>query len=176
MDGEQEKTYEEKLVNRFFESVNSKTGTAMRAAFKKADNPDTEYQCWEYLAYYGVNLEYPEKRLPYITVFSSIANSDRSTDGSLKFGKALLVAYESDIESEPARARLRRVLACDSTEDVCKILRSVLRFINSKSVAISYASLLKELKYFDVAPEKIKAGWAQQFYENILKENKEDKK
>lgn len=173
MESEYKKTNEEKIINHFFESVHSKTGTAMRAVFKKAHNPDTEYQCWEYLAKYRVNIESSKERLPYITVFSSIANSDKSTDGSLGFGKALMVAYDSDRESEPARARLRRVLACDSTVEVCTILRSILRFITGKGIGISYASLLKDLKNFDIVPEKVKAKWAQQFYEIKQKEDEE---
>lgn len=171
MADEKKKTLEEERVDNFFEHVHSKTATAMRAAFKRADNPDTEYQCWEYLPRYAkVNLEYPKERLPYITVFSSIAHSDRNADGTLKFGEALLVAYDNDRESEPARARLRRVLACDSIEEVCAVLRSVLRFITGKGVGISYASLLRDLKYFDNDPKKTKAMWAQQFYNNIQNE------
>lgn len=176
MADEKKKTFKEKRVDNFFKRVHSKTETAMRAAFKRADNPDTEYQCWGYLSYYGVNLDCPKKKLPFITVFSSIAHSDRCTDGTLKFGKALLAAYDYDRDSEPARARLRRVLACDSVEEVCAVLRSVLRFITSKDIGISYASLLRDLRYFDNAPKKVKARWAQQFYGNIPEGNKESNK
>lgn len=168
MADEQKKTLEEERVDNFFKHVHSKTETAMKAAFKRADNPDTEYQCWEYLPYYGVNLDCPKERLPYITVFSSIARSDRCTDGTLKFGKALLAAYDYDRGSEPACARLRRVLACDSTEEVCAVLRSMLRFITGKDIDISYASLLRDLNHFDGDgnSKRIKAMWAQQFWGN----------
>lgn len=179
MADEKKKTFEEERVDDFFEHVHSKTETAMKAAFKRADNPNTEYQCWEYLpkcTNYKVNFKYPKRKLPFITVFSSIAHSDRCTDGTLKFGEALLAAYDYDRDSEPARARLRRVLACDSVEEVCAVLRSVLRFITSKDIGISYASLLRDLRYFDNAPKKVKARWAQQFYGNIPEGDKESNK
>lgn len=148
--------------------------SAFRAALKKADNPDTEYQSWEYLASYGVNLEFAERRCPYTTVFSAAARSGRSNDGHLKFGIALLRAYENDRESVPAKSRLRRVLSCNTTEELCLIMRPVLKFIASKEIPISYGLLLRDLKYFGVHPDKTKASWAQQFFGMDPNENQEE--
>lgn len=148
--------------------------SAFRSALKKADNPDTEYQSWEYLALYGVNLEFAERRYPFTTVFSAAARSGKSIDGYLKFGQALLHAYENDRDSMPAKSRLRRVLSCDTTEEVCIIIRPVLKFIAGKGIPISYGLLLRDLKYFNVYPEKTKASWAQQFFGTVPSEKQEE--
>lgn len=159
-----------------------KNDSAFRAALKKADNPDTEYQSWEYLAEYGVNLEFEDSRYPYTTVFAAAARSDKSSDGSLKLGQALLSVYiepykhdfDNARKSEPARARLRRILACDSTAEVCTILRPVLRLITSKGIAVSYGLLLRDLKYFNNHPEQTKASWAQQFFGTVPEDKQEE--
>lgn len=154
--------------------VRCKNDSAFRAALKKADNPDTEYQSWEYLAEYGVNLEYEDSRYPYTTVFAAAARSDKPADGNMKLGRALFEAYERDRDSEPARARLRRILACDSTAEVCTILRPVLRLISGKGIAVSYGLLLRDLKYFNNHPEQTKASWAQQFFGTVREGKQEE--
>lgn len=162
MNEEKKVTAEENLLSSVFKRF--ATDTAFKAALKKADNPDTEYQSWEYLADYGVNLEYENARLPYTTVLSAAARSSRDADGSVPLGRALLLSYESDFENTAARSKLRRIIACDSIEDVCSVLRPVLRFIGSKNIAVSYATLLRDLKYFSKETERTKARWAEQFF------------
>lgn len=170
MNEQKDKKPEQDLMLRVMERC--KKDTAFCAALKRADNPDTEYQSWEYLADYNVNLEYENQRLPYTTVFAAAARSSNNTDGFLTLGQALLSVYEGDMESSPARARLRRILACDSTKEVCEVLHSVLRLIGDKP--ISYGLLLHDLKFFERNPEQTKARWAQQFFGKQDDDSKED--
>lgn len=167
-----EKKPEQNLMSKVLSRC--KSDTAFCAALKRADNPDTEYQSWEYLADYGVNLEYEVQRLPFTTVFAAAARSSNSTDGFMTLGQALLVAYDGDRDSAPARSRLRRILACDTTEEVCDVLHSMLRLIESKGVSISYGLLLRDLKYFDKNPEQTKARWAQEFFGKKTDDTEED--
>lgn len=141
--------------------------SAFRSALKKADNPDTAYMCWEYLAGYGVNIQFENRRLPFETVLSAVAKSSITANGCLKLGEAILAAFDNDRENAPARARLRRILACDSIEELCQVLKSVLQFIGSKGIALDYAKLLKELRWFENNPEQTKAMWAQSFFGSI---------
>lgn len=161
----------ESFINSVFKRM--KNDTAFCAAFKRADNPDLEYQCWEYLA----DLHIPElkldnnyTRLPYVTVFSAMAKSKQTNDGSLELGKALCDSYDDGVKSQPARMRLRRLISCDSTEEVCAVLRPILQFIISKEVHISFEKLLADLNIFNLAKERITSKWAQQFYGTDSKE------
>ncbi len=151
----------ESLVQAVFSRI--QTDSAFRAALKRADNPATEYQSWEYLAYYKVRLDNEWERLPYVTVFAAMAKSGREKDGSLEFGRALCVAYDGDRESDPARAKLRRIIACGDVLELCAVLRSVLQFIASKGVPLCYQHLLDDIRYFGDG-ERVKSKWAQQFY------------
>lgn len=157
MENEQRKS----LVQNIFDRLQS--DSAFRAALKRADNPATEYQSWEYLADYGVQLDNAYKRLPYTTVFAAMAKSSRLGDGSYGLGKALCASYDWDRESQPARSKLRRILACNDAVELCTVLRSVLQFISSKAVPVCYQNLLNDLIYFGDG-EQIKSKWAQQFY------------
>lgn len=138
-----------------------------KASLKRADNPSTEHQCWDILAGFNVNLEDENKRLPYATIASAIARSDLKTSGQVSFGKALASCYEDASSNGSARAKLRRLLACDSTPEVCRILRPLFSLIESRSKCqIDYSSLLSDLLWFghDESRQKIKARWAQSFY------------
>ncbi len=133
---------------------------AFSAALRRADNPATEYQSWEYLAGW-CDLEKAWERRPFATIASAIAHTKPAADGSLGIGKALAACYEDGNKSDAAKSKLRRILACDSTEEACVILRPLLSFISSHGAHIGYRKLLNELLYFG---EKTKVKWAVDFY------------
>lgn len=146
---------------------------AFSAALKKADNPDTEYLCWEYLADYKIPLDNELKKCPYTLIFSSIAKSSCTRDGKKRIGEALADAYKDagGRDSDAAKLKLRRLLACDNVVEVCSVLRPMLQLIVSRGVEISYAELLRDLKYFN--PERTLASWAQNFF-NPYMQKEED--
>lgn len=150
-----------------------KSDSAFRAALKRADNPATEYQSWEYLADYGVQLDKGYIRLPYATVFAAMAKSGMDSDGKYGLGQALCAAYDWDKDSPPARSKLRRIIACSDVLELCSVLRSVLQFIASKNVSVCYQSLLDDLIYFGDG-ERVKSKWAQQFYGTNPEAGEED--
>jgi CRISPR system Cascade subunit CasB len=112
-----------------------------------------------------VDLGNPEERHPYAIVAAAIARGKVESNGNLTFGKALANAYaekDSGKYSDQAKARLRRLLACNRIQEVCRVIRPVLAMIDSKlGEHIDYAKLLSELQYFG---EKSKIRWAQDFY------------
>lgn len=156
-----------------------KSDSAFRAALKRADNPATEYQSWEYLADYGVQLDKDYVRLPYATVFAAMAKSGMESDGIYGLGQALCAAYAKDNDNDkakdspPARSKLRRIIACSDVLELCSVLRSVLQFIASKNVSVCYQSLLDDLIYFGDG-ERVKSKWAQQFYGTNPEAGEED--
>ena len=65
---------------RFISSIiqRSQTDKGLAARLRRADNPATEYQSWEVLASFGINLEHDNQRLPFVTVAAAIAKAPTS--------------------------------------------------------------------------------------------------
>jgi len=168
---DENKQKEPSLVANVFARCKNDKGFA--ATLKRADNPDTAYQAWEILAALKVPLDVDSKRLPYALVLASVARSSKEKDGTLGLGAALANAYQDDggRDSDAAKAKLRRILACDNVVEVCRVLRPILQLICSRGVGISFEKLLKDLIFFN--PEKTLACWAQDFFGSRSKENEE---
>lgn len=149
----------------------------LRAALKRADNPATEYQSWEVLAGFHINLEYENQRLPYATIAAAIARKNLANNGAAKIGQAIARCYEDGNTSDQAKAKLRRLLACETTAEACRILRPLFSLIEAKgSVALDYASLLDDLLWFsrEESQNQIKARWAQGFYGKSIEGEKDE--
>ncbi len=135
------------------------------SALKRADNPATEYQSWEYLAAFNVDLEKPWERLPFATVAAAIAKEKSAHNGNEGIGRAIAKCYDDGNQSDQAKAKLRRLLACDSVEEACRILRPLFSLITSRgNSSLDYALLLEQLLKFYWESERIKSQWAQEFY------------
>ena len=121
----------------------------LRAALKRADNPATEYQSWEVLAGFRINLEYENQRLPHAAIAAAIARAKIEKNGTMKIGQAIARCYEDGNASDQAKAKLRRLLACDSVPEACRILRPLFSLIESKGkTVLDYANLLSDLLRF----------------------------
>jgi len=137
----------------------------LAARLRRADNPATEYQSWELLAAYGIDLEREYQRLPFVTVAAAMAKAKAERNGSLTLGRAIAACYEDGRESSQAKARLRRLLACSDLQEVSRILRSLFSLIDSKAgQPLDYIRLLGQLRSFPFNDQQIKAQWAQEFY------------
>lgn len=145
-----------------------KTNKGLAARLRRADNPATEYQSWEVLAGFGIDLTRVSECLPYATISAALARSEQQLNGRASLGQALAGCYPDGSQSDPAQARLRRLLACRSIEELCRILRPLLNLIESKGgMPLDYAALLRQMLRFgygDEAAQQIKARWAQDFY------------
>lgn len=149
----------------------------LRAALKRADNPATAYQSWEVLAGFHINLEYENQRLPYATIGAAIARTKAVRNGTAKIGQAIARCYEDGNASDQAKAKLRRLLACDSVAEACRILRPLFSLIEAKgNSALDYARLLDDLLWFDHDDSQtpIKARWAQGFYGKPVEGGKDE--
>lgn len=137
----------------------------LAARLRRADNPATEYQCWEWLAKWNIDLDRQDRRLPYAAVAAAIARAEPESNGSLPLGCAIAMCYEEGSDSDQAKARLRRLLACDDVAEACRVLRPLLMLIGSRvSQSLDYACLLRDLSRFPFAADDVKAMWAQAFY------------
>ncbi|MFV0548476.1 MAG: type I-E CRISPR-associated protein Cse2/CasB [Limnobaculum xujianqingii] len=162
------------FISYILQRCNDNKGFAAR--LRRADNPATEYQCWELLAAFNINLEWENQRLPYTTVAAAVAKAQIGQNGPLSLGRAIAACYDDGNESHQAKAKLRRVLACDSTQELCRILRPLLTMISSKAgQSLDYSRLLQQLLKFHWDTQKIKAQWAQEFYGGITLDQAEVK-
>lgn len=143
------------------------TDLAFAAALKRADNPATESQAWEYLVRYGCDLENSRERIAFSTVVAAIARAKPGRDGNHDIAQALASCFDNGREADSARAKMRRLLACVTTEEACLIVRPLLSLINSRGVSVSYGRLLDDLLYFG---ERVKLSWAQSFYRGAREE------
>lgn len=162
----------QKFVEYIIQRVHAHKGDA--AALRRADNPNTEYQAWEILAGFGVKLDNDNERLPFATIAADIARTKPQANGKTLIGQAIARCYEDGNQSGQAKAKLRRLLACDSTSEACRILRPLMTLAESKGVApLNYAALLDDLLWFrnDESRQRIKARWAQNFYGKQFEES-----
>lgn len=158
------KTLKKRREQSFVEFILARTenDNAFGAALRRADNPATEYQSWEYLANW-CDLDKEWERLPFLTLAAAVARAKPTADGFLGIGKAVASCYEDGNRSDSAKSKFRRLLACDSVKEACVILRPLLSLVASRGVRLGYGQLLNELVYFGDG-ERIKAKWAVDFY------------
>lgn len=137
----------------------------LAARLRRAENPATEYQSWELLAAFGIDLEKEWERLPFVTIAATLAKHKAEHNGTRTLGQALAQSYQDKQNNEQAKARLRRLLACHELSEVVRHLRPLLSLIHSKSgQPLDYQRLLQQLRRFSLNPQAIKAQWAQEFY------------
>ncbi len=159
----------ERFVSQVMKQCQQDKGLAAR--LRRADNPATEYQSWDLLATFGIDLEREEQRLPFASVASAIARAKAESNGSLSLGRAIAACYEDGRDSEQAKARLRRLLACDDIAELCRLLRPLFALIDSRAgQPLDYQQLLRQLLRFPRDPQPVKARWAQDFYGRIADE------
>lgn len=156
----------EQFVSYVIERIKQDNGFAAR--LKRADNPATEDQSWEFLARFGVDLEKPWQRLPYCIVGAALAKAEPEADGAFPLGTAIAESFEKGNDSDPAKTRLRRLLACTSTEEACQVLRPLLKLMASRRVTPNFSQVLDDLlRYVGDRQERIRARWAQDFYRRV---------
>lgn len=146
----------------------------IRSQLSRADNPSTEYQSWDILAGFHVRLDREEQRLPYALIAAAIARGKIEKNGSLGFGPAIARCYTDGNQSDQAKMKLRRLLACDTPAEACRIMRPLISLMFSRGIThLDYAALLKDLLFFhwDTHQIRIKSRWAQDFYSKSEKQD-----
>ena len=135
------------------------------ARLRRADNPDTEYAALGLLCGFGVRVENDAERLAFATVGAALCRQKRHSDGENSLGKALrrCMTASGDNDDSP---RFRRLLACDSVEELCRVLRPLLSLVASRDGKLCHASLLEDILRFahDEGRHRVRLRWAQDFY------------
>ena len=139
---------------------------AYRARLRAAVNPLREWNAWGDIAQY-VNLQDASRRRLFLTIGAAIAWSNETQNGDSSLGKALQKSWQDKgtDKASPSMQRLRRLLACTSSDSVCQVIRPLLKLISSRQAAkLNYAELLKQLLIFDQYSDSVKARWAQDYF------------
>ena len=110
-----------------------KKDNAFGAILRRSDNPATEYQAWEHLVRW-CDIQKPWERLPFAVIAAALARAKPEKDGRLGLGRSIAQCYEDGRDSDAAKAKLRRLLACGTPEEACRFLRSLSRLIQSRGV------------------------------------------
>lgn len=153
-----------KFVTHVFQKIHHEKDKGYSAHLRKADSETTQMQSWEILARW-VDLRKKNKVLALGVIGSAIAKSKQSTNGNLGLGEAL--AHCSNNKQKTTMiGRLRRILACNDSEELIRIIRSTINLINSKGLGLDYVSLLTDILTFDFekAREKTLRRWANGFF------------
>ncbi len=137
------------------------------ARLRRADNPDTEHYAYGLLVDFGIALERDGERRAHALIGASLSRGKREQDGTLGLGEALRRCVESEEQGE---ARLRRMLACRTREEACRMLRPLLALIAARDMPLCHARLLDDLLafHFDDARRRICLRWAQEFYGKLV--------
>lgn len=139
-----------------------KVDLGYRAVMSHADNPNQESLAWEHLiAYCDIGKE--DERKAYALVGAAIARNRPQHDGNLSIGSAFrYLVPNSDKKAEDREmTRLRRLLSCDSREELIQVVRPVLSYLSSRGTPICYRKLLQDIRYWG---ENTKIRWAQDFF------------
>ena len=139
----------------------AKEDTAFRAAMRRADIPQTAAFAWEHLAAW-CDIASDRERLAFALAGAAIAREQPDADGRKNLGEVFHACCPDRDAREREQRRFRRLLGCDSAEELCEVLRPVLRYLQNKAPGgIGYATLLTDILYWN---ERVKLRWARSFF------------
>ncbi|MCR5563823.1 MAG: type I-E CRISPR-associated protein Cse2/CasB [Desulfovibrio sp.] len=146
------------------------------AKLRRGDNPDTEYYALGLLCRFGVDIEKENQRLPFALIGAALCRSHSETDGNCGLGEALYHCDKDRNSADEDNPRLRRILACDSVPEICRVLRPVLALLETNGARICLGKLLDDLLLFDkdVSRQRVRLRWAQEYYRCFSNEREDN--
>lgn len=140
--------------------------TGFRAVMRRADNPNQCSAAWEYLVPF-CDLASAHQRLSFALIGAAIAREKPEHDGTNGVGEALLKLCNGDKDAKKREGtRLRRLIACDTIQELIPVLQRTLQYIQSKGETLCYERLLRELLFWNQRERKRTCiEWTKQFYE-----------
>lgn len=134
------------------------------AALRRGLSPATARESWPVLGAMGQDIG----RLAPRTVAALFAKHPEDDPQSYSLGAACrrIAMKEADAGKMPEsfERRFRRLLACDSAEDVAGQLSTWIRFASSKGVAVNYEQIFWDLEGWEKRSDAIKLQWARDFW------------
>jgi len=134
------------------------------AALRRAASTGTERQAWPVIHSLGEDIG----SLAACTIGALYATHPQEDTKAFSFGTtcrriALDGVTEFKIPDSFDR-RFRRLLACDSADDVAAQLKSWIRFASAKGVGVNYERLFWDILSWNNHADRIKLDWARGFW------------
>lgn len=134
------------------------------AALRRASSPSTVRQAWPVIHGLGEDL----RSLAACTIGALFAEHPCEDLQAANFGATCRkIATDNGRDREIPESferRFRRLLACDSAEDVVGQLKAWVRLAASKGVGIHYERLFNDIAYWDRSATDIRVRWATGFW------------
>ena len=163
------------FIDYIFRLCKSDSGAASK--LKRAGSDTQAASSYGILVGAGVDIEKKYQLISHSIVAEIIAKSKLESDtGEENFGKVLRLSSELKKEKsqEIDDTRMRRILNCDTLEELQTVLRSLLNFIISRGFIdkLSLNEFLKDLLKFEYewSQNRIKKKWAMGFYSARINE------
>lgn len=123
----------------------------------------TEYRAWPWVARW-CNLENDRQRIIYTTVAAAFA-SHPENENTGNVGTVMRELVPSDQRNaeglQSFDKHFRRLLTCQSAEEVCERLPRLIKAASQKDLPINYVELFKDLCYWG---ERVKIRWAAAYW------------
>lgn len=150
---------------RFLERLRRITNDRGRmAALRRAASPSTERQAWPVIYSLGEDVG----SLAACTIGGLYAQHPEEDAKAFSFGTTCRrIATDNGREFEIPDSfdrRFRRLLACDSADDVAGQLKTWIRFAAAKGVGVNYEKLFWDLLAWNNNADRIKLAWARGFW------------
>jgi CRISPR system Cascade subunit CasB len=160
---------------RFLEGLRKITNDRGKmAALRRAASPGTEHQAWPVIYSLGEDIG----GVAACTVGAFFAEHPHEDSQAFSFGTTCRkIATDNGKEFEIADSferRFRRLLACDSVDDVAGQLKAWIRFASSKGVGVNYEKLFWDLLAWNNHSDRIKLDWARGFWPVRREANEEN--
>lgn len=128
------------------------------------DNPRLHVDAWPVIAGLGGDIG----QSAYVAVAALYATHPKDEPNIRNFGETCRRIAQGDGKdiAESFERRFRRLLACDSVDDVIGQLRSWVRLAASKGVGVNYESLFADLWNWPWYADDIRVKWAKSFWQS----------
>ena len=135
----------------------------MMANLRRGFNPDTADRAWPYLAHWPGFMK-ERDRVIYATVAAAFATHPDTTNRA-NLGDALRdIATDKEKGDEALRSfesRFRRLLTCETAQEVCERVGGVIRAAAQRGIPVNYVELFTDLFYWG---DRVKVRWAAAYW------------
>lgn len=134
------------------------------AALRRGASEATKRQAWPVIAGLGEDIG----NFAACTVGAFFAEHPEEENNSWSFGEtcrriALHGATGFDIPDSFDK-RFRRLLACDTAEEVAGQFKAWIRFAKAKGIRVNYERMYNDLAFWDKSADETKLRWARGFW------------